>query len=75
MLPGIVSTMYPLSSRPWLAPIPILGQYALAADVLGGKPPAAFFYVVAAVAVLTTAAVLVTMAARLLTREAIIFGR
>ena len=23
MLPGLVSTMYPLSGRPWLAPIPV----------------------------------------------------
>ena len=30
MLPGLVSTMYPLSGRQWLAPVPVLGQYALA---------------------------------------------
>ena len=75
MLPGIVSTMYPFSGRPWLAPVPIVGQYALAADVLGGKPPAVAFYVLAGVSVLTVAALLVAGTARLLGREAIIFGR
>ena len=75
MLPGIVSTMYPLSNRPWLAPVPVLGQYALAADVLGGSPPAPFYYIVAGVSAVTCAVVLVFATARLLSREAIIFGR
>ena len=75
MLPGLVSTMYPLSGRPWLAPIPVLGQYALAADVLGGKPPSLGFYLLAAVSVVACAGVLVALTARMLKREAIIFGR
>lgn len=75
MLPGLVSTMYPLSGRPWLAPIPVLGQYALAADVLGGKPPAAWLYLLAGASVVACAAALVALTARLLRREAIIFGR
>ncbi len=75
MLPGIVSTMYPLANRPWLAPIPVLGQYALAADVLGGSPPAPIFYVVAGVSAVAVAIALVWTTARLLTRESIVFGR
>jgi sodium transport system permease protein len=75
MLPGLLSTLYPLSNRPWLAPVPILGQYALAADVLGGKPPSVAFYVLAGVSVLVCALVLLALTARLLTREKIIFGR
>src|SRR5580658_2986039 len=75
MLPGLLSTLYPLSNRPWLAPIPIFGQYALAADVLRGKPPAAAFYVLAGVSVLACASVLVALTSRLLQREKIIFGR
>jgi sodium transport system permease protein len=75
MLPGLVSTMYPLAGRPWLAPVPVLGQYALAADVLGGKPPGIGFYSLAGVSVLACAGVLVTLTARLLKREAIVFGR
>ena len=75
MLPGLVSTMYPLAGRPWLAPIPVLGQYALAADVLGGKPPSAAFYALAGVSVIGCALLLVALTARLLNREAIVFGR
>lgn len=75
MLPGLLSALYPLSNRPWLAPIPIVGQYALAADVLGGKPPAAVFYAAAGVSVLVCALVLLALTSRLLKRERIIFGR
>jgi sodium transport system permease protein len=75
LLPGMVSTAYPLSDRPWLAPVPILGQYALAADVLGGKPPALASYVIAAVVVVVLALALVALTARLLRRESIVFGR
>lgn len=75
MLPGVLSSLYPLSNRPWLAPIPIVGQYALAADVLGGKPPSVAFYVLAGASVLACAGVLVSLTSRMLTREKIIFGR
>jgi len=75
MLPGLVSAAYPLSNRPWLAPVPIVGQYALAADVLGGTPPRPMFYIVAGVSVLMCAVALVIVTARLLRRETIIFGR
>ena len=75
MLPGIVSTIYPLAGRPWLAPVPVLDQYALAADVLGGKPPHVVFYNLAAASVLLCAGILVGLTARLLGREAIVFGR
>jgi sodium transport system permease protein len=75
MLPGLVSALYPLSNRRWLAPVPIVGQYALAADVLGGKPPGAIFYLMAGVSVLACAFALLALTARLLNREKIIFGR
>jgi len=75
MLPGLLSTMYPMAGRPWLAPIPVVGQYALAADVLGGTPPGAGFYVLAGVSAVAGASVLVMLTARLLKREAIVFGR
>lgn len=74
-LPGVLLTLYPLSNRPWLAPVPILGQYALAADVLGGKPPSVFLYVVAGLVVLACAVGLIIATARMLQRERIIFGR
>lgn len=75
MIPGMISTMYPLSNRPWLAPVPVVGQYALAADVLGGKPPAAIVYALAAVSTVAVSVLLVAATARLLGRESIVFGR
>jgi sodium transport system permease protein len=75
MLPGIVTTMYPLSNRPWLSPIPIVGQYALAADVLGGHSPRPVFYLIAAASAMACAMLLVGLTGRLLRRESIVFGR
>lgn len=75
MLPGLLATIYPLSRRPWLSPVPVVGQYALAADLLGGEPPSAFLFVVAAVATLACAMGLVALTARALGRETTIFGR
>ena len=75
MLPGMLTTIYPLSRRPWLAPVPVLGQYALASDVLGGQPPGAWLYLVAGVAAIVSALVLVALTARAMARERIIFGR
>lgn len=75
MLPGLLATIYPLSRRPWLAPVPIMGQYALASDVLGGQPPGVWLYVVAGVATVACAVALVGLTARAMSRERIIFGR
>jgi len=75
MMPGMVSAFYPISNRPWLAPVPVLGQYALANDVLGGKQPAAIWFVAGALAAVAVAAVFVWLTTRLFGREKIIFGR
>jgi sodium transport system permease protein len=75
MLPGIATTFYPIGNRPWLAPVPILGQYALSTDIMGGKPPAAVYYVVAAVCAAGFALLFLWMTTRLFSKEKIIFGR
>lgn len=75
MVPGIVSMMYPLSNRPWLAPVPMVGQFALAADLLGGTVPGLGSTFIAAGAALAVALALVWMTGRLLQKESIIFGR
>jgi sodium transport system permease protein len=75
MLPGMLTTIYPLSRRPWLAPVPVLGQYALASDVLGGQPPGVWLFLVAGVSALACALLLVWLTARAMSRERIIFGR
>lgn len=75
MLPGMLATVYPLSRRPWLAPVPVLGQYALASDALAGQPPTMGGYVLAGAVTLACAVGLVWLTARALTRERIVFGR
>lgn len=75
MLPGLVSALYPLAGRPWLAPVPVLGQYALAADVLGGKQLHLLTYLLAGGSALACAFGLVLLTARLMRRETIVFGR
>jgi sodium transport system permease protein len=75
MAPMLVSTVYPLNNRPWLAPAPFVGQYALSADLLAGKFPEWYFFVAAGASVAAVTTVLLLLAARMLKREGIIFGR
>jgi sodium transport system permease protein len=75
MLPGMASAFYPLAGRPWLAPVPIIGQYALATDIIGGKPPSPFYFVVAALCTAGFALLFLSMTTRLFSKEKIIFGR
>ncbi|MCA1586687.1 MAG: ABC transporter permease subunit [Acidobacteria bacterium] len=75
MVPGLLSTIYPLGSQPWMYPIPMIGQHALLTDVLGGKPPQTTMFVGAAASALATASLFVVLTSRLLRREKIIFGR
>jgi sodium transport system permease protein len=73
-VPFIISAVVPLSHRPWLAPIPIVGQFALAADILSGSSPAWHWYLLAAATAVAGAALLVAGVARLLRRESILFA-
>jgi sodium transport system permease protein len=75
MLPGILAAVYPLSNQPWMAPIPILGQYVLLTDVLGGKEPTAMSLGVAAFVALLASLVLVYLTTLLFRKEKMIFGR
>ena len=75
MLPGVLGTVYPMNEQPWMYPIPIVGQYALMGDVLGGKPTFAWMYLLGAASQLLAAAILVFAASRLIQRETIVFGR
>jgi sodium transport system permease protein len=75
MLPGILGTVYPLASQPWMYPIPFLGQHVLLSDTLGNKAPSLVMFVVAAVVTVALAIALVRLTTGLLQRERIIFGR
>jgi sodium transport system permease protein len=75
MLPGIITSVYPIATQIWMYPIPILGQHVLMSDVLGGKPTPWWAFVLGAGAALITALLLVQVTTRLLQREKIIFSR
>ena len=75
MLPGIIGSVYPLDTRPWMYLVPVLGQHVLAADVLGAKTTPAWAFVAAAAVMTLSALMLVRLTAELLRRERIIFSR
>jgi sodium transport system permease protein len=75
MLPGLLSSMYPIASQPWMYPVPILGQHVLLTDVLGNKAPGLAMFLLSALAAIAVALVLVRLTTALLSRERIIFGR
>ena len=75
MIPGMLTTMYPIASQPWMFPIPVLGQSLLLSDTLGGKNPQALMFVIAGVSAVIISIVLVRLTTGLLQREKIIFGR
>lgn len=74
-IPSIVTMFYPLTNRPWIHPIPVLGQYAMVAEILGGKPLPALSLIAATVVAVASAAALLAMATKLFSSEKIIFGR
>jgi sodium transport system permease protein len=74
-LPGLLSSVYPIGTKPWMYPIPILGQHLLATDVLGGKPPGPIMFLVAAATALAAAVLLGLLTTRMLQREKVVFGR
>ena len=74
VIPLVVTIFMPLSNHPWLAPIPVVGQFALTMDVLRGTEPALHWYVLAASGVLASAVALIALATRLFRRESIVFG-
>lgn len=75
MVVGVVSSIYPINGQPWMFPIPIVGQFALMGEVMGGKPTAVWMFLLAGISPLVVAALLVVATSRLMEREKIIFGR
>jgi sodium transport system permease protein len=75
VLPGMLSALYPVSSKPWMYPVPLLGQHMLAADVLGGKPAPLWAFLLAGAAALAVAMLTMRMTTAMLQRERIIFSR
>jgi ABC-type Na+ efflux pump permease subunit len=74
-IPGILSALYPITNRPWMKPIPVLGQYILGNEILSGTTPSPLMLIAAALEALALSAVLLWMTSRLFSSEKIIFGR
>jgi sodium transport system permease protein len=75
MLPGFLSTLYPLSGQTWMYPIPILAQQVLTADVVAAKPTPWWGFAVAAASALILSLVLLQLTTQLMKKERIIFTR
>jgi sodium transport system permease protein len=75
VLPGLLATFYPVGDKPWIKPIPIIGQYAVSVDILGGKIPSPFVLLVSATGCVLFAVIFLSLATRLFSSEKIILGR
>ena len=75
MIPGMASIFFPLGNRPWMVPIPVLGQYSLSTDILSGNAPGPLSLLIAALCTTVLAVVFLAWTTRLFTKDRIIFGR
>jgi sodium transport system permease protein len=75
IIPSMLSLFYPIADKPWMKPIPFLGQSLLANDILGGVIPSVWMFLASAATVLVATAVFLWLATRLFDSENIIVGR
>lgn len=75
MLPGVVSSLYPLGNSAWMYGIPMLGPYIILTDVLGGRLPEPSAFLTSAGTCLLASAILIRITTGLFRSEHIIFAR
>jgi sodium transport system permease protein len=75
MLPGVLSSLYPIGNAAWTYAVPMLGPYVLLTDVLGGRMPDASAFLTSAGTCLLASAILIQITTGLFKSEHIIFGR
>jgi sodium transport system permease protein len=75
MLPGVLSSLYPIGTAAWTYAVPMLGPYVLLTDVLGGRVPDPNAFLTSAGTCLLASAMLIQITTRLFKSEQIIFGR
>jgi sodium transport system permease protein len=75
MLPGVLSSLYPLGNAPWMYAIPMLGPYILLTDVLGGRFPEVTAFLASAGTCVVASLILLRITTWLFRSEQIIFGR
>jgi sodium transport system permease protein len=59
MLVGVLGTLYPIDNQPWMYGVPMLGQYVLLTNVLGGRAPGVLAFTAAALTCVVVAAMFV----------------
>ena len=75
MLPGVLSSLYPIGNATWTYAVPMLGPYVLLTDVLGGRVPDPNAFLTSAGTCLLASAILIRITTSLFKSEHIIFGR
>jgi hypothetical protein len=75
MLPGVISSLYPLGNSLWMYAIPMLGPYILLTDVLGGRFPGPAAFLASAGTCLLASVILIRITTGLFKSEHIVFGR
>jgi sodium transport system permease protein len=72
---GIIGAMYPLKGAIWMYAVPLLSQYTLVTNVIGGTTPGWTAFALATASSLGLAALLAAWTTRLFRSERIIFAR
>jgi sodium transport system permease protein len=75
VLPGSFAALFPFGNKLWLKPLPIIGQYVMATDILSGKLPPAWLFISSALLIMAICALCLYLAARLFSSEKIVVGR
>jgi hypothetical protein len=76
-VPGtpVTGRQTPQAAKLWVVPIPLLGQYVLVSQILGGQWPGGLMLVASAIMALLLGLLCVWFTTRLFHRDKIIFGR
>ncbi|MCC6587450.1 MAG: ABC transporter permease [Bryobacterales bacterium] len=74
-MPVVLHTFYPITGRTWTLAVPVIGQFALALDVISGKTPSPAALLAGLATAIATAAICLHLTRRLFERETIIFNR
>ncbi len=75
MVPGMVLALSPIQSQPWMYSVPVLGQELLVSELMRGEALGVMPFVLGLVSCVVLAAALLTVTARMLGDERIVFGR
>lgn len=75
MLGPMGAVFFPDAIGPWVAPVPVLGQFELANEIIAGESPALIWYVLSALSVVVCTGALIGLTARLFRSEKLIVGR